>query len=151
MEIDDARRRFSEARVARLATVEGRKQPHLVPVTFALGSGPEGDAICFAIDSKPKSTRQLQRLFNISENSRVSLLVDFYDDEDWTRLWWVRADGSARILEDGGIFDVAIGGLRAKYPQYEQEPPAGPVVVVEVKQWRGWSAADSVQDQEPEQ
>jgi PPOX class probable F420-dependent enzyme len=141
MELAEARERFAAARVARLATLGPRKQPHLVPVTFVLGSGPDGDAICFAVDSKPKSTRQLQRLYNIAENPSVSLMVDDYQ-EDWTELWWVRADGRARILEGGPTFEVAINGLRAKYAQYEAEPPAGPVVVVDVRQWRGWSAAD---------
>jgi PPOX class probable F420-dependent enzyme len=144
METDEARARFTAARVARLATVGPRKQPHLVPVTFAVGSSPGGDAICFAVDSKPKSTRRLKRLHNIAANPSVSLLVDVYDD-DWTQLWWVRADGAARVLEGGPTFDVAVGGLRAKYPQYEAEPPAGPVVVVDVKQWRGWSAAEQSQ------
>ena len=141
MSPDEARDRFAAARVARLATLGPGKQPHLVPVTFAVGSGPGGDAICFAIDSKPKSTRQLKRLTNLARNPKVSLLVDSYD-EDWTQLWWVRADGPARILEGGATFGVAIQGLRAKYPQYEAEPPAGPVVVVDVQTWRGWSAAE---------
>ncbi len=31
---------------------------------------------------------------------RVALLVDEYDDADWSRLWWVRVDGIAQVLED---------------------------------------------------
>lgn len=141
MELDDARARFRTARVARLATLGPYKQPHLVPITFVLGSRPGGDAICFAVDNKAKSTRVLKRLHNIARNPSVSVLVDAYSD-DWSELWWVRADGDAVVLEHGDVFDVAIAGLCEKYPQYAAEPPAGPVVVVDVSTWRSWEASD---------
>src|SRR5690349_16209891 len=95
MDATAARQRLSEARVARLATVDTTGRPHLVPVVFAL----DGDTIYFAVDSKPKRTRNLQRLRNIAANPAVCLLADQYQ-EDWTRLWWVRVDGAARIPED---------------------------------------------------
>ena len=57
-----------------------------MPVTFAV----YGDLVCFAVDHKPKSTRDLRRLRNIRANDQVSVLVDDYAD-DWSRLWWVRA------------------------------------------------------------
>jgi PPOX class probable F420-dependent enzyme len=137
----EARERFAAARVARLATVGSRKQPHLVPITFVLGSGPTGDAVCFAVDAKAKSTRDLKRLENIASNPKVSVLVDFYDD-DWRQLWWVRADGVARIVERGATFTAAVQGLAAKYSQYVEEPPAGPAVIVDVDRWRFWENAN---------
>jgi PPOX class probable F420-dependent enzyme len=137
---DEARRRFAAARVARLATLGARRQPHLVPVTFVAGHGPQGDAISFAVDAEPKTTRRLKRVENIARNPRVSLLVDEYAD-DWTQLWWVRADGEARVVERGPLFEAAVRGLAAKYPQYAEIPPAGPVVVVDVEQWRSWEAS----------
>jgi PPOX class probable F420-dependent enzyme len=105
-----------------------------------LGSGPASDAVCFAVDAKAKSTRELKRLENIASNPKVSVLVDFYDD-DWRQLWWVRADGVARIVERGATFAAAIQGLAAKYAQYVEEPPAGPAVIVDVDQWRFWENA----------
>jgi PPOX class probable F420-dependent enzyme len=141
MDDDEARERFAAARVARLATIAGRKQPHLVPITFVLGTGPDGrSALSFAVDAKPKSTTELKRLENIARNPKVSVLVDFYDD-DWSLLWWVRADGEARILESGRTFDAAVRGLAGKYEQYAAQPPPGPVVVVDVDTWRHWSAS----------
>jgi PPOX class probable F420-dependent enzyme len=89
------------------------------------------------IDQKPKSTYALKRLRNIAENSRVAVLVDEYD-EDWTHLWWVRIDGVARVLPE---VPAAIGLLQAKYPQYDADPPRGPVIVVQVDGWSGWSYA----------
>ena len=124
-----ARARFAGSRVARLATV-GTGGPHLVPVAFAVA----GSTILTAVDHKPKTTTRLRRLANIEANPRVSLLVDEYDD-DWSRLWWARADGSARVVES---WDLA--PLVAKYEQYADRVPAGPVVVIEVDRWSGWSA-----------
>lgn len=131
---EEARRGFAEARVARLATASADGRPHAVPLCFVL----EGDAIYWAVDEKPKRTRELRRLRNIAENCRVSVLVDRYE-EDWSRLWWVRADGDARLL-GGEDEERALGLLAAKYPQYRRTLPGGPAVVVDVDAWRWWSA-----------
>ena len=129
---DDARTRFATARVARLATVRPGGAPHVVPVTFALLD----DVIVIGIDHKPKTTTALQRLTNIEAEPRVSLVVDHYD-EDWTRLWWVRADAEARLVEQ--ITDVAIVALAAKYPQYAEVLPHGPGILATVVGWVGWA------------
>jgi PPOX class probable F420-dependent enzyme len=133
----DPRARFAAAAVARLATVSPGVRPHLVPVVFAL----EGDQLWTAVDQKPKSTRSLRRLANVRANPRVSLLVDHYDD-DWSALWWVRADGTATVLDEGsGDERAAVAALVRKYPQYRADPPQGPVVAVSIDSWRSWSAA----------
>ncbi|SNT59470.1 PPOX class probable F420-dependent enzyme, Rv0121 family [Asanoa hainanensis] len=129
----DARARFAEARVARLATVSATGQPHLVPVTFAL----DGNTIYSAVDAKPKRSTALRRLANIEANPQVSLLADVYDD-DWSRLWWARADGTARVLESGPEADRAAVRLGERYPAFERR---GPVLAVDVRRWSGWSAA----------
>ena len=135
---DQARERFASARVARLATVDEHGRPHLVPIVFAL----DGDRVYHAVDHKAKRTRALRRLDNIAADQRVSLLADEYDDGDWSRLWWVRADGMARVLEaecDESCSAIAL--LRQRYAQYRDTPPAGPVIAVDVKRWTGWRAA----------
>jgi PPOX class probable F420-dependent enzyme len=129
------RERFATARVARLATI-GPAGPHLVPVVFAV----QDDTVVIAIDHKPKTRRDVQRLANIRTRPEVSLLADHYD-EDWTTLWWVRADGVAEVVEDAAAMTGPIDLLVAKYPQYREVRPAGPVIVVRVSQWRGWAAA----------
>lgn len=136
MMTQDARRRLGEARVARLATVTPAGWPHLVPVTFTL----DGDRIYTVVDSKPKSTRDLQRLRNLRASPRVSVLADHYD-EDWTLLWWVRADGLASVLADPDAMAAPIRLLTGRYPQYRSQPPGGPVIAIDVDQWAGWSAA----------
>jgi PPOX class probable F420-dependent enzyme len=132
-----ARSRFAAARVARLATVTAEGRPHLVPVTFAL----DADTIYTAVDdAKPKATLRLARLRNIEANPAVALLADHYDD-DWSALWWARGDGTARVL-DPSAAEAARGRelLGARYAQYRDAPPPGPVVVVAVERWSGWSA-----------
>jgi PPOX class probable F420-dependent enzyme len=131
----DWRARFAAARVARLATASAGGVPHVVPVTFAV----RDDAIVTAVDAKPKRTRALKRVANIRANPRVSLLVDEYSD-DWSRLWWARADGVASVLDGGDLHDRMLRLLAERYEQYRSSQPAGPVIVVAVERWSGWSA-----------
>ncbi len=126
---------MTEARVARLATVRPDAHPHVVPITFAL----DGDTVVTVIDHKPKTTMSLQRLENIEARPVASVIVDHYDD-DWSRLWWVRGDGGARIVFEGTAREQAIERLAAKYPPYRESPPRGPVIVVSVDHWASWSA-----------
>jgi PPOX class probable F420-dependent enzyme len=135
MDEKEARARFAAARVARLATVRPDGGPHLVPVVFVL----EGDTVWLVVDEKPKRHRRLQRVVNIRAEPRVSLLADSYD-EDWNRLWWVRADGRARIVGEGHELDRAVSLLLDRYPQERGQPPKGPALAVEVERWRRWSA-----------
>src|SRR4051794_36983044 len=136
MDTDEARERFAAARVARLATVDAAGRPHLVPVTFAV----DGDVVAFAVDHKPKTTTRLQRLANIAAKPAVGLLVDVYDD-DWARLWWARADGTAVVSEEGAARARALAALANRYQQYRDVPPTGSVVLVTVSRWSGWAAA----------
>ena len=150
----EARAEFAAARSARLATVDAAGRPHLVPITFEVDEG----RVCFAIDdAKPKSSTRLRRLRNIEANPRVCVLADEYD-EDWEQLWWVRADGEARIL-DAERERRRVGELlAAKYPQYARlgetraaageaagaarsaglAVAVGPVVEITVTRWSGW-------------
>ena len=132
--LDDAPARFGAARVARFATTYADGSPHLVPVVFAL----VGETVWTAVDAKPKTTTALRRLDNVRAHPAVSLLVDHYAD-DWATLWWVRADGVATVLDvDEGR--AGLDALTAKYPQYQDKPPPGPVLRVDVTRWVSWSA-----------
>jgi PPOX class probable F420-dependent enzyme len=137
----DPKVRFTQSPVARLATVMPDGIPHLVPVVFAVDGDPQGDrdVVYTAVDAKPKTTQRLRRLANIEGNPQVSLLVDHYAD-DWTQLWWVRADGVAAIHSDGEPMHAGYRLLRAKYPQYQSVPLNGPVITVTVRRWTSWHA-----------
>ena len=125
----------SSARVGHLATVRRDGRPHVVPICFVL----LGEHVYSAVDDKPKRHRRLQRLSNIAATGTASLLVDEYDD-DWSRLWWIRLDGWARLVDKTAEAEQAIRSLSDKYPQYRDQPPPGPLLVVEVQRWVGWSA-----------
>jgi len=131
----EARRRFGSARVARLATVTPDGRPHIVPVTFAV----DGKMIYTAVDAKPKSTTDLRRLDNMRAHPDVAVLADHYAD-DWTELWWVRADGRAEIVADPVAMSAPIALLTARYPHYLAQSPPGPLIVVAVTRWTGWAA-----------
>lgn len=134
MDSEQCRARFVTSRVARLATVSGDGIPHLVPIVFAVS----GDVVYSAVDAKPKSTTSLRRLANIAANPAVAILVDHYE-EDWSQLWWARADGTARIAQ-GAEADEGVRLLTGRYPVYVSHPPPGPVLAVEVDRWSGWAA-----------
>jgi PPOX class probable F420-dependent enzyme len=133
MRLDEVscRARVAAARVGRLATVGPELWPHVVPVTYVV----HGDELFIGIDQKPKSTTALKRLRNIEVHERVAVLVDEYD-EDWTHLWWVRVDGVARAVASDA---AAVELLVAKYPQYEADPPRGPVIAIRADGWSGWA------------
>ncbi len=133
----DARRRLAGSRTARLATVDADGRPHIVPIVFAL----DGETIYFAVDAKPKMTTNLKRLKNIAANPAVSVLADHYED-DWTKLWWVRADGIARVVTDDSEASRAIDALAKRYPQYVIQRPGGQVVAIHIERLKGWSGAD---------
>jgi PPOX class probable F420-dependent enzyme len=121
--------------VARLATIDPDGRPHLVPIAFAV----EDDTLYSAVDRKPKRSQRLRRIENARARPDVTILVDHYDD-DWDTLWWIRVRGRARVLDQGEERERALALLAAKYPQYEREPPNGPVLAVDLTEERGWSS-----------
>lgn len=132
----EMQRRIRGERVARLATTGRDGRPHIAPITFAPGE----NTLYFAVDHKPKKSRHLQRLRNIEDNPAVCVMVDHYED-DWAALWWVRADGTARILGEGAEFDKAVALLTERYEQYRSVPLTGPVVAIAIERMTGWSAS----------
>ena len=129
-----AEERVARARVGRLATVTADGRPHVVPVCFALHDG----RIYTAVDAKPKATTALARLENVRASGRAALLVDHYE-EDWAKLWWVRVDGPAAVVES----EPAIDALAAKYDQYRAQRPGGPLIAITPERWRSWAASTS--------
>jgi PPOX class probable F420-dependent enzyme len=145
-----ARARFAQSPTATLGTVDAEGRPHLVPVTYVLTAD---DHVYIAVDAKPKRSAQLKRLDNIAANPNVSLLADEYAD-DWERLWWARADGTAAVrafadlpatpalptLPDGSAL---LAAFQSRYPWYVEHPPVGPVIDIAVTRWSGWAFADT--------
>jgi PPOX class probable F420-dependent enzyme len=133
MDMGLARHRVSQARVGRLGTVTPDGRPHLVPCCFAV----DELTAYTAVDSKPKSTLALRRLENIAVNGSACLLVDHYE-EDWSELWWIRLDGTGRLVDSAAEAERSKEALVAKYPQYRTLQIPGPVIALEIKSWRSW-------------
>lgn len=127
---------FGRSPVARLASVKPGGGAHIVPVTFAL----DGAFLFSMVDHKPKTTSSLRRLENIGDNPSVSMLVDHYE-EDWSKLWWVRIDGEAAVVESGSNWSMAQRLLMGKYPHYAAEPPIGAAIVVAIEKVKWWEAS----------
>ena len=119
--------------VARLATVDGTR-PHLVPVVFCALYG----YLYIPVDGKPKSTTRLRRLDNIARNPAVALLIDEYAS-DWSRLRWVRVDGTAEVVATDAHVRSA---LESKYPQYEHIDVGSETIRVTIRGVRSWSATE---------
>jgi PPOX class probable F420-dependent enzyme len=136
MDARTMRRLVATARVGHLGTVGADGRPHVVPVCFAVVD----DVAYTAVDHKPKRSTALQRIANVTATGHACLLVDDYSEE-WSRLWWVRLDGSGRVVDDPDEVARALVALRAKYHQYAERTPTGPVLAVDATRWSGWSAS----------
>lgn len=139
MERREALARLRAAPVGRLATVTPDGRPHVVPFVFALVEDGRALRVYWAVDRKPKRSSRLRRLENLEANPHAELVVDGYD-EDWDRLWWVRASGTGRVVDSPAERDLALSALAAKYPRYAVEPPEGPVVAIDIERITGWQA-----------
>ncbi|MGH7511173.1 MAG: TIGR03668 family PPOX class F420-dependent oxidoreductase, partial [Gemmatimonadales bacterium] len=78
---------------------------------------------------------------NLQATGHASILIDEYA-EDWSRLWWIRLDGTGRIVTNETESTCAVTALRRKYPPYDSNPPEGPVLAIDVRHWTTWSATN---------
>ena len=126
---------LDDSPIARLATFSPQ-YPHLVPIVFVV----VGDRIVTPVDAKPKSKSKLRRLLNIETNPHVAVLVDHYDN-DWTRLWWVRLDGRARITEMRECYAKL---FVEKYPQYETVDVGSTAIEIDIDKVAEWAFEGSL-------
>ncbi len=123
------------APVARLGFVDDTGHPRVLPVTFAVTSG----LIWSAIDDKPKRSPEPARIAYMKQDSRAALTVDHYSD-DWDELAWVQALCETKIVE---VDDEPDGraALVAKYPQYRESSPGGPLIRMNALRCLWWRAS----------
>jgi PPOX class probable F420-dependent enzyme len=118
---------IDKARIARLATVDSKSKPHLVPVVFAF----DGEHYYIPIDKKTKQEpckpEKLKRVKNIQTNPNIALLIDEYN-EDWTKLYFVMIQGRASLISNMKeeqqnvllLLERAHKLLSDKYQQYQK-------------------------------
>ena len=121
-----------------LSTVHPERGVDAVPVVYAVG---DRDLLGIPVDRvKPKAEGKLQRERNLEADPRAALLVEHWDADDWSRLWWVRAElrwEPAPLAEDLESLSTA---LADRYPQY-QERPFDRLIVLRVATVSGWQAS----------
>ena len=115
-------------------------RPQHVERPAALVGVLDGDTVYSAVDDKPKTSTNLQRLTNIEANAAACVLADHYDD-DWSTLWWVRADGTARTALAEREREQAVAALRAKYAHYQTHRLDGWILAIDITAWSGWAAS----------
>jgi PPOX class probable F420-dependent enzyme len=124
---------LASARVARLALLDERDLPRVLPVTFAVWEG----AVWSAIDRKPKRAAEPARVRRLRRRPEAALLVDRYED-DWSQLAWLELRGPVSIHPVG----PALEALALRYEQYRADPPPGPLLRLEAQDAVWWRAAD---------
>ena len=134
----EQRRYLESHRVARLATIDARGRPHVVPICYAV----DGDALYSPLDEKPKtvSPTELRRVRNLLDRPDVAIVVDDYAD-DWDRLAYLLLRGRATLLWPGNPeHGTAVIMLRAKYLQYRTMAiDQRPAIRVGIRAARGWT------------
>lgn len=106
-------------KVARLATVDQKSHPYVVPVVFVFHE----NSFFIPLDEKVKTVnaRKLKRVKNIEKNPNVTLLIDKYQN-DWKKLFFLMIHGKATMIDGKNIklLDKIHKLLISKYPQYKK-------------------------------
>lgn len=138
----------------RLTEAEAREKlvdhDHGVLCTVHAAHGVDAVAVVYVVDDellgipvdrvKPKASDRLQRERNLEADPRAVLLVEHWDHDDWSTLWWVRARlGWSRAVSADRV-DVLAARLADRYTQYADRPFAR-VLVFRITGVDGWSAA----------
>jgi PPOX class probable F420-dependent enzyme len=129
-----ARELLEGTRVARLAYLDDRDRPRVLPVTYAVAGG----AVWSVIDEKPKRAAEPARLRYLRRRPEAALCVDRYED-DWSRLAWVQLLGRVEVLdvEEG---PQGLEALADKYGPYAERRPPGPLLRLAVERTLQWRA-----------
>jgi len=127
---------LANERVGRLAFADDRDHPRVLPVTFAVAE----DAVWSAIDQKPKRRPEPARVRWLRRRPEAALCLDLYSD-DWSQLAWLQLLCRVEVLERDAA-GPGLAALAAKYGQYADQPPPGPVLRLAPVRALHWRAAD---------
>lgn len=125
-----------------LCTVHPERGVDAVPVVYV--ADPDG-WVAVPIDRvKPKSAGTLQRERNLERDARATLLVEHWDRDDWSQLWWVRAELRWTGADvDVHLTDRLASRLAADVTQY-RDRPFDRMLLFRVVGVTGWSADDGL-------
>ncbi|CAN5467429.1 TIGR03668 family PPOX class F420-dependent oxidoreductase [soil metagenome] len=136
---DEAQTRLATHDHGILCTVHAERGVDAVPVVYAVD---DDGFVGVPVDRvKPKASLRLQRVRNLEADPRATLLVEHWDRDDWSRLWWVRAE--LRWQRDAAGREATLAARLAEgYPHYRDQPFAR-VLVLHIVGITGWAAAAS--------
>ena len=110
---------IKSSKVARLATVDQKSCPYVVPVVFVFHE----NSFFIPLDEKVKTVnaRKLKRVKNIEKNPNVTLLIDKYQN-DWKKLFFLMIHGKATMIDgkNSKMMNKVHKLLISKYPQYKK-------------------------------
>ena len=133
----EARARLAAHDHGILCTVHPERGVDAVPCAYVVD---EDGYVGVPVDTvKPKASSRLQRERNLEADPRATLLVEHWDRDEWSRLWWVRAE--LRSQDDAGERIAALSvALAGRYPQYRDQPFTR-VLVLRIIGVTGWAAS----------
>ena len=136
----EARARLAAQDHGILCTVHAERGVDAVPVAYAVD---DDGYVGVPVDRvKPKASSRLQRERNLEADPRASLLIEHWDRDDWSQLWWVRAElrwqGEAGLDRTQGLATR----LASRYPQYRDQP-FDRVLVLRIAGVSGWTSGAS--------
>ncbi len=134
---DEARARLAAHDHAILCTVHADRGVDAVPVTYAVD---DDGYVGVSVDRvKPKSSTRLQRERNLEADPRATLLVEHWDRDDWSQLWWVRVELRWQGDMTSGRETALAVQLAGRYAQYRDQPFVR-VLVFRIVGVTGWAA-----------
>jgi hypothetical protein len=120
-----------------LCTVHAARGVDAVPVVYALD---DDGYLGVPVDQvKPKASSHLQRERNLQVDPRATLLVEHWDRDDWSQLWWVRAELRWQPEGASDRTENLAHALAGRYPQYRGRP-FHRLLVFRLVGFIGWTA-----------
>lgn len=137
----DALTRLGLARHGVLCTLHPRRGPDPQPVVYAVAHVGDQVHLGIPIDRvKPKAAGRLQREVNLAADPRASLLIEHWDPDDWSQLWWVRAHLEHVPAPSPALLEELGAGLAGAFVQYADRP-FDRIIVCRVTELTGWAAS----------
>lgn len=138
LQADEAQARLVAHDHGILCTVHAERGVDAVPVVYVTDDGYVGVPVDRV---KPKASSRLQRERNLEADPRATLLIEHWHRDDWSQLWWVRAE----LRWEGDATAERAATLAARlgeaFPQYRDQPFTR-VLVLRLVGVTGWAAAD---------
>ncbi len=124
-------------RVGHLGLLDDAGAPRVLPIVYAVCE----DGVWSVIDNKRKRRQgDPARVRWLRERPQAALTVDHYED-DWRALAWVQLTGSVKVIPIREGRD-ALACLARRYPQYDEDPPPGPLLRLAVERALWWRALE---------